>query len=454
MVIGDVSRKWEDQRNSPFQGVAGKELDMTYLPLAGLRRSDIVCTDLVQCRYMRGDSDVKPPESLIKTCATNHIYEEISTVCPSTIILCGAAACDFFGISKLEFEHGYPRQHEIHEPIYWSGTLVPLYHPAAGLHESKFMIPQLEDWERLGEYLRGDWVPPIDLTKTEKPNYFLARTTNDVNKFFHKHRDDVQYVAIDSESDEGRDWSIQVSIVAGTGVMVLLSDVQAVVCLVEWVNMFIDCNWDLIFHQQDADIGLCENIGINTASYRDTMQELYIQGNLPQGLKAAVYRTLGKRMTSYTDTVLPWSKTKLDNWLASALDCVVTHLSTPIPHPVGPNCPTCNKTHRKDVSKTKPHPAEAIIRRVMKYTETNPDYDPWLKPKTATNGDESFRLLGQTWLSELEERVGRMPRASIVHVPVEIAKDYGCMDADMTGRLAVWLEKERERIVRKEWKVA
>ena len=124
----------------PFQGVAGKELDMTYLPLAGLRRSDIVCTDLVQCRYMRGDSDVKPPESLTKTCATNHIYEEISTVCPSTIILCGAAACDFFGISKLEFEHGYPRQYEIHEPIYWSGTLVPLYHPAAGLHESKFAI--------------------------------------------------------------------------------------------------------------------------------------------------------------------------------------------------------------------------------------------------------------------------------------------------------------------------
>ena len=76
----------------------------------------------------------------------------------------------------------------------------------------------------------------------------------------------------------------------------------------------------LVFHQQDADIGLCEHIGIDTTTYRDTMQELYIQGNLPQGLKAAVYRTLGKRAASYTDTVLPWSQTTHDIRLASALD--------------------------------------------------------------------------------------------------------------------------------------
>jgi hypothetical protein len=81
------------------------------------------------------------------------------------------------------------------------------------------------------------------------------------------------------------------------------------------------------------------------------------------------------------------------------------------------------------------------------------DYDPWELPKRQ-KGQEKPRLLGRPWLPEIEKAVGRMPRKSIVHAPLEEAAGYAMSDADWTLQLAGWLEKERERIVQEEWRVA
>jgi hypothetical protein len=125
----------------------------------------------------------------------------------------------------------------------------------------------------------------------------------------------------------------------------------------------------------------------------------------------------------------------------------------PIPHPIGPDCPTCGKKHRKDVSESKPHEAEAVLRRVMRCISDNPDYNPWLPPHWS-KGEETVRLFGRSWLEQIEQEIGRLPRKSIVHVPIDEAVQYGCSDADWTGKLATWLEGERKRITEKEWKVA
>lgn len=467
MLIGDVSGRWEDQLGMPFAGVPGKELDRTYLPLAHLSRPRVFITNIVQCRCTRNDQDVKPTESIIRSCYENHISEEIWTVNPKMIILCGATACAMAGISKLEFEHGFPRYVHEHAELYgWSGFLVPMYHPAAGMHESKFMIPQLEDWERLGEFLQSppQWIPPPMRASTisslkSKRNYFLVSTRDEVQGYFQTYGDKLDHqmpriLAIDSESDEGKDWSIQVSVEPNTGLMILLESKDAINELAMFVHDLIQCGWQLIFHNHDADIDLCEHIGIDCSVFRDTMQELFHLGNLPQGLKAAVYRTLGKRMMSYVDVVVPWSKSKLMEWLAEALNYAEDNLAESIPHPVGKYCPTCGKTHRKDVSKSKPHESESVLRRVMKYCVDNADYDPWIKAKTNARGEETIRLFGRSWLPLIESSIGRMPRQSIVHVPIVEARDYGCSDADHTWQLALYLEQERARIVKHEWKVA
>lgn len=462
MIIGDVVGKWDERDNCPLSGQAGREIDWNYLKLAGLRRADVFCTTLVQCRSLRNDQDVKPTDSLNTVCSANHLCTEIWTVMPEIIILLGAQACALAIDSKLEYEHGFPRQINECPGLYgWSGIVVPMYSPGAGMKDSKFMIPQLEDWELLGQYLDGTWKPPIERVNSinSKAHYFLAETRDDVQWYFALHGDCLEHqmpriLAIDSESDEGRDWSIQVSIEFGTGLMVLLDNKDAINELSMFVHDRVAHDWVIVFHQEQADIDLCERLGIDCTIHRDTMSELYHLGNLPQGLKAAVYRTLGKKMRSYIDVVLPHSKEALSNWLAEGLNYATDHMAETLQHPVGKNCPSCGKTHRKDVSKHKPHECEAVIRRVLKYVEENNEYDPWIKAKTATNGDVTMRLFGRSWLPILEQQIGRMPRASIVHVPLNEAKDYGCSDADHTGQLAYYLEKERDRIVKEEWRTA
>lgn len=158
-------------------------------------------------------------------------------------------------------------------------------------------------------------------------------------------------------------------------------------------------------------------------------------------------------MISYMETVVPHSKAVLDAWLCEAMVWASEHRIVE-PHPPGPGCPTCGKKHRLDVSKHKPHESEAVLRRIMgKLQEEGSDYDPWQKPKLQ-HGEEKPRLLGRPWLPEMEQAMRRMPRRSIVHVPIAEAVQYGCSDADWTLRLAGWLEHERERIIKQEWRVA
>lgn len=179
MLIGEGPGWNENKAGVPFVGKAGQELDQTYLKLAGLDRSEVWVTNVVQCRQERNGVDVKPSEGLAKCCGAHHLGAELELVKPRVVILCGATACSLIGSVDLELEHGFPRPATIfgHETI-----AVPMYHPAAGLHESKFMIPLLEDFERLGLWMRGKWVAPC--TKPIYSRYMLALTETDVDDFF------------------------------------------------------------------------------------------------------------------------------------------------------------------------------------------------------------------------------------------------------------------------------
>ena len=49
---------------------------------------------------------------------------------------------------NLELQHGIPVE------TAW-GTVYPMWHPSAGLHEPKKMLAIRNDWVRLGKYLKG-----------------------------------------------------------------------------------------------------------------------------------------------------------------------------------------------------------------------------------------------------------------------------------------------------------
>ncbi len=457
MLVGEGPGVWEDKSGRPFDGRAGQELDRTYLPLAGLSRNEVYVTNVVQCRQERNGVDVKPGKELMKSCADNHLWDEIAAVNPEILILCGATACETVDPNiDLELQHGFPYWSE-KAPYCWIVPwIVPMYHPAAGMHESRFMIPLLEDWERLGKWMRGEWSPPRPDDATV--DYQLLETINEFTAYV----DDIFAIlsnAIDTENDEDRPYSLQFSHSPRTGRMILASNKRLIAAFTDWNY---ECSSDWYAHHEAHDLNVLEKMGVDLlhrhprfgpVTVYDTMQELFHLGNLPQGLKAAVYRTLGHRMTSYDEVVTPYSKRELESWLATALDHFSTHREIE-PHPPGKGCPTCGKNHRKDVSKPINHPAEATVRRVMGKLTDGSDYDPWQMPKYERDGTYKPRLIGRNWLEPVESSIGRMPRRSIVHAPMEQQILYSCSDADWTGRLATWLERERERIVREEWKVA
>jgi len=450
MLIGEGPGKNEDKDGIPFVGVSGREQDHTYFSLAGLRRRDIFITNCMQCRCERGGMDVRPSAVQLAACVPNHLAEEIWTVNPEIVILAGATACGLIG-SNLELEHGFPTYYKGSGLFGWEGVVVPMYHPAAGLRETRFMIPLLEDWKNLGKWLRGEWNPPIPTA--DRLDYRLLKTEAEVWATMTTESDTI---AIDTESDDGQLYSIQFSSTLGTGYMILAQDKEL---LDAFATALVWGYNTVILHNSVYDLAELSTVGIHIPAFRDTMQELYhLGGSQPQGLKQAVYRIFGYRMTSYDEVVTPASKAKLDDWLAEALAFATQSMRESTYHLKGKGCPECGKNHRADAVKYKAHESEAVIRRVMKHLYKKEDngfseYDPW-KPPTWAKGELKLRLFGRDWLGHIEQHMGRMPRKSIVHAPLDRQIQYACGDADWTGRLAKWLEGERERLIREEWRVA
>ncbi len=424
-IIGEGPGWNEERTGEPFCGKAGDELDETYLRLAGLDRADVFVTNMVQCRCERNGIDVRPADALLAVCTPNHLREEILTVRPEIVVLCGATACSLVPGIDLDLEHGFPRSAEIygHQCV-----VVPMYHPAAGLHLTRLMTPLLEDWERLGMWMRGKWEVPNGSKTTAC--YRLIRSHREIGKPI------SNVVAMDTETDEGRPYSVQLSFSPGQGYMVLAENRT---CLAEMAELLRDSR--AVLHNASFDLDVLGGLGIRVGGFIDTMQELYHLGNLPQGLKQAVYRVFGYRMTSYDEVVTPHSKLILEDWLATALGHVSSEMRTEI-----------HEQLKTKVRVTmKPHEAEAVLRRIMGKMGTS--YDPWEQPKQQ-KGVEKPRLIGRPWLAEVEAVVGRMPRKSIIHAPLDQQVAYACGDADWTLRLANWLEGERKRIVQEEWRVA
>lgn len=452
MVIGDGAKKWEEKIGVPFAGQAGKEFDFTYLRLAGIRRDDCYLTHMVQCRTQREDQDVRMQDNTIKCCSENHIPGELANwvhnreVSPM-LILCGAAASKVAGVA-LDFDHGFPFHLNEYMGVKVDCYAVAQYHPAAGMKDTKYMIQMLEDWSRLGDWLKDKWEPPA-VNKHRSTSYQLL-TGDTFWPTINQHKTDLWSMpAVDTESDEGRTWSIQVNPTSGAGYMVLAADKKGMAAVKQW----IEAQDGITCHNVEHDLDDLEQVGIIPKSYWDTMKELYGMGHLPQGLKAAVYRTIGYRMKSYMDTVMPHSKRVMSDWLTDALTHVVSKMQKREVHPIGKGCPTCGKNHRKELVKVSAHPAQSVVNRVLTHIEhQSGDYDPWLKPKME-KGVEKYRLIGREWMPELEKAVGRMPRLSIVHVPIEEAVAYGSGDAIWTGELANWLDKERERLQNEEWRI-
>ncbi len=142
LLIGEGPGFYENEQGLPFVGSSGKFLD-ELLNKAGLDREKVFITNVVKCRPP-GNRDPQPEE--LAACE-DYLDRQIAAINPRVIVTLGRfSMAKFMSNVKISEIHGQPR---------WvkGRYIVPMYHPAAALHQPKLRSVVESDFAKLPEWL-------------------------------------------------------------------------------------------------------------------------------------------------------------------------------------------------------------------------------------------------------------------------------------------------------------
>jgi DNA polymerase len=159
MLIGEAPGWHEDQQGRPFVGNAGKFLN-ELLAKAGLKREDVFITNVVKCRPP-GNRDPLPDE--IAACAP-YLDRQIAAIDPDVIITLGRFSMGrWFPGERISKIHGQPKREG-------RRLIVPMYHPAAALHQAALRGAIEDDFAKLPKFLaESEQAREADAASVEPP---------------------------------------------------------------------------------------------------------------------------------------------------------------------------------------------------------------------------------------------------------------------------------------------
>lgn len=143
VFVGEAPGFHEDQQGRPFVGQAGKLLD-ELLAAAGLARNEVFIANVLKCRPP-GNRDPLPGE--IEACA-GHLAAQLEAIDPAVIVTLGRYSLQrFLPGASISRVHGQRFSRD-------GLTVVPMYHPAAALHQGSLRSVIEEDFRHLPDYLK------------------------------------------------------------------------------------------------------------------------------------------------------------------------------------------------------------------------------------------------------------------------------------------------------------
>lgn len=138
VFIGEGPGFNEDKQGLPFVGQAGKFLD-ELLASISLDRDDVYICNVVKCRPPN-NRDPLPPE--IEACAP-WLEQQLDIIKPRMIVTLGRfSMARYFKGQTIGRIHGQPKAFD-------GVTVVPMYHPAAALHQASLRQTILDDFAKL-----------------------------------------------------------------------------------------------------------------------------------------------------------------------------------------------------------------------------------------------------------------------------------------------------------------
>lgn len=413
LFVGEAPGKDEEEKNEVFIGKTGQEVNEHYLPLAGLRRSDVVFTNAIRCLPITAggklDPNRKQDMDLLQSCGECFLYPLVEKMVPRAIIPMGRFACESLlpGLD-LELLHGIPQE------TAWGIPAFPMYHPALGLHEPKKMLYVRTDWDRLRKFLKGMLYLPTD--DYPDPDYQEVEYASEIEAM-----DPTLPLGADTESSRAGPFCLTYSQEPGTGRLIRAERADLVEALDDKLR-----EWEsvIVFHHWLHDWPITEAMGLHIQHRRivDTMARVYHLGNMPQGLKALARRELGMEMQDFMDLVPPHSAKRVLEYyrMAYAEDW-------PKPEP---------QQVRQEDGSWKPYKPQGMRTKLKRFftdyakKPTKDVFEAW------ENWKESHIMI--------EEVMGPWPGLDIRHAAEddwEATLRYACRDPDATLRLYLLTQK-------------
>lgn len=159
MFIGEGPGFHENEQGRPFVGAAGNFLE-ELLAGIGMTRGEVFITNIIKCRPP-GNRD--PQAAEIEACS-DYLERQIRALDPKVIVTLGRfSMARFFRNARISNIHGKAQR-------VGGRLVVPMYHPAAALHQPSLRQTIVVDFARLpdlmcraGEQLRAEEPPPQDI---------------------------------------------------------------------------------------------------------------------------------------------------------------------------------------------------------------------------------------------------------------------------------------------------
>jgi DNA polymerase len=143
MFIGEGPGFHENEQGHPFVGAAGKFLDQL-LAQAGVTREDVFIGNVVKCRPP-GNRDPLPEE--LAAC-DEYLEAQINAINPSIVVTLGRFSMSkFIPGAKISAIHGQMRK-------VGGRFVIPMFHPAAALHQAALKPSILADFANLPDQLK------------------------------------------------------------------------------------------------------------------------------------------------------------------------------------------------------------------------------------------------------------------------------------------------------------
>ncbi len=144
MLIGEGPGFHEDKQGRPFVGPSGQFLN-DLLASAGYKREEVFITNVVKCRPP-GNRDPQPDE--IEACA-GYLDRQIALINPKIIVTLGRfSMARWFAGQKISAIHGKAKKID-------GRVVVPMFHPAAALHQPALRNAIEEDFRRLRDIINA-----------------------------------------------------------------------------------------------------------------------------------------------------------------------------------------------------------------------------------------------------------------------------------------------------------